>query len=296
MTRRGLTMGPLVAGLLLLSACGAPEARTLPPPSSTSSTEPAPTTTEPDYSLIALEPVPGRAVPTTPITEGSATLRGSVQGPDGPVPDAVVRADRLIRHEDGDVVQRAEARTGPDGTFTLGGIPGGRFRVRAFLPPTFAMESAEVFFLRDGEERELRLVVEAFTGLTVGADSSPASPIVGQGVNLAVRVAQRTVDGDGVAREVPQAGVMVRVDASGWTPLGPNPLQTDGNGVAVFEFQCDAVGTVSATALVGPEQQAFPLEPPPCRPVPTTTTTTTTTSSVPADEDDDDDDDTDSEG
>ncbi len=127
---------------------------------------------------------------------------------------------------------------------------------------------------------------------------------MGQAVNLAVRVSQRTVDGDGVAREVPLPNEPVRVSASGWTSLdgtdgssqttGSSPttgagqsddqtgidrsgVLTDSNGVAVFRFRCDRVTEVSAFAVVGAQQETFPLQPPPCSPVPTTTTTTTTT-------------------
>ncbi len=262
----------------LVPGCSAPEARTLPPPSSTSSTAPTTTTTEPDYSLIALDPVPGQTTTTAPTTTGHTTLQGSVEGPDGPVPGAVVRADRLV----GDAVQRTEVRTAADGTFQATGLPGGRFRVRAFLPGSLAMDDAEVFFIADGETRDLRLLVQAYTGFTVRASTNPAAPIVGDAVNLAVLVAERTVDDSGIAREVPKPGLAVRISASGWTALDDLPVQfTDTDGIAVFEFRCDRVTTVVATAIVGADEEAFPLEPPACAPVPTTTTTTTTSTTVP---------------
>ena len=280
--RRWLTAATAAVAVVAVVAwfatgCSGPEARTLPSPSSTSSTEPTTTTTEPDYSLIALDPVPGRTTTTAPMTAGHTTLRGSVEGPDGPVPGAVVRAERLV----GDAVQRTDVQTAPDGTFTFTDLPGGRFRVRAFLPGSLAMDHAEVFFVPDGETRDLRLIVQAYGGLTVHASTTPATPIVDDAVNLAVLVAERTVDDSGIAREVPQPGLSVRVSASGWTALDDLPVQfTDADGVAVFEFRCDRVTTVVATAIVGPDEEAFPLDPPPCAPVPTTTTTTTPSTST----------------
>lgn len=302
MNRRARIVLVGAVSILLLAAlvdvAQRPEARTLPPPSSTSSTEPTVATTAPDYSRIALEPVPGETTTTAPMTEGSSTVRGSVVGPDGPVPGAVVRAERLV----GDAVQRVDVRTAEDGTYTIDRIPGGRFRVRAFLPPTLAMESAEVFFLEDGTERDLRLVVQAFSGLSVRASTAPTAPFVGQDVNLAVRVAEFTVDDDGVARQVPRPDVAVRVTSSGWARADDrsddddggltNPFEDDddddggggssddvettgADGVALFEFHCDRATNVTATAFVGPDEQPFPLDPPPCRPQPTTTTTTT---------------------
>lgn len=312
--RRPVGISLVLAAGLAFTACGAPAPRMLPPPSSTSSTEAEPTTTRPDYSRIALQPLPGETTTTAPLTEGSATLRGAVVGPDGPVPNAVVRADRLV----GDAVQRTEVRTAADGTYEMAGIPGGRFRVRAFLPPTLIMNSAEVFFLENDAERELRLVVESFTGRTVSAATTPVSPIAGQAVNLAVRVAQRTVGEDGIAREVPSPGVAVRVSATGWTAVGAGRdddedrdeedrdeedrddddtdetpagrlVRTDANGVAVFSFRCTRATTVTVTATVGDDAETVPVDVPPCRPVPTTTTTSTTATSTtaPADADDD---------
>lgn len=290
----------LVLGFLL-STCRDPQPRTLPPPSSTSSTDVVPSTTEPDWSRVTLPVIEGATTTTAPGTAGFVTFRGTVQGPDGAAAGAVVVAERLV----GDVVQRFEATAAADGTFELTGVPGGRYRVRAYLPPILAMAEPEIFFQRDFETRELRLLLEPFTGVVVRASTTPRAPIAGEGVNLAVLVAERRVGEDGIAREVPVPGVVVRISASGWESLDGTPTaSTASNGVAVFQFRCDGVGPVSATATVGagsstptttaPSPAAptttavggtFPLDVPPCSPVPTTTTTTSTTT-----EPDDDDD------
>ena len=273
-----------------------PSGRTLPPPSGTATTEPGPPTTPPDYSRIALEAVPGETTVPPPLAVGRSVLRGTVSGPDGPVPGAIVRADRIVAGG----TQRSDVVTGADGTFTLGSVPGGRFRVRAFLAPTLAMTDAEVFFLTDGETKDLRLQVDQFVGAIVRASTTPSAPIVGQAVNLAVRIADRTVDADGIVRETPRPGETVRVAAAGWTSLDQRPttttsstlipepdrqpadegqpvMVTDGNGVAVFHFRCDRVTAVSASATVGADGQVYPLDVPPCAPVPTTTTAAPTT-------------------
>ena len=289
-----LLLGALIVVFLgaLLGTCRDPEARSLPAPSSTSSTAPTSTTSMPDFSRVALPAIDGATTTTGPATKGSATLRGTVQGPDGPVPGAIVRAERLVD----DIVQPFEVRTGADGTFTLARVPGGRYRVRAFLPPTLVMGDPQVFFQSSFEERELRLVLEPFTGVVVTGDTAPGQPVVGFPVNLAVRVAERQVGEDGIAREVPLAGVLVRVNSTGWTALDDGAtLVTDGDGIAVFRFECDRVGAVTATAVVGDDTPpppppdggpapaptapsgAYPLDVPGCAPRPTTTTTTTTT-------------------
>lgn len=266
-------IGFLLFAGLIVGTCRDPQPRTLPPPSNTSTTATAPPTTDPDFSRVALPEVPGETTTTAPRTTGFATLKGVVQGPDGAVPGAVVRAERLV----GDIVQPFDVRTGADGAFELSGVPGGRYRVRAFLPPTLAMDEPQIFYQPDFEERELRLVVEPFTGLIVRGDTAPQSPIVGYGVNLAVRVTERRVDDDGIAREVPVPGTPIRVIATGWTSLGSDSAITGADGTAVFEYRCDRVGAVSVTAYVGAPEEPFSLDVPGCSPVPTTTTTTSTT-------------------
>lgn len=299
----GVAVVVMVAGLILSTARD-PEPRTLPPPSSTSSTA-APPTSAQDWSLVALPPLDGTTTTTAPRTAGFAAFRGTVTGPDGPVPGAIVVAERIV----GEVVQRFEATAAGDGRYELAGIPGGRFRVRAYLPPALTMTEPEIFFQRAFETRDLDLRVDRFTGPVVRASVNPRSPIDGRGVNLAVLVAERRIGDDGIGREVPVPGIAVRVSASGWTSLDGGLTQaTDGDGVALFQFRCDGTGPVSATAFVGsgsvpvttlpdPAQAptttaptlsgSFPLEVPGCSPVPTTTTTTTTTTVPDGGSDDD---------
>lgn len=265
---------------LLVGACSDNSLQDLPPPSSTSSTQPEVTTTRPDFSTVVIEPVPGETT-TTLATTGDATLRGVVEGPEGPLPGAIVRIERIV----GDAVQVNEVRAGEDGSWTLFGTPGGRFRVRAYLPPTHASTQPQVFYLADDETRELRLRTTEFTGLAVDSTTRPSDPRVGDAVNVAVRIAERRVGDDGLGREEPVAGVTVRIESSGWTPRSEEVAVTGADGMVVFEYRCDRTSTVSAVALVGPEPVRVPLTVPGCGPMTTTTTATTT----PSDDDDDDD-------
>lgn len=301
----------------------APGSGLLPPPSSTAPTSAPETTTTVDYSGVTLPRVAGDISADPLVEKGRSVLHGAVTAPDGLLPGATVRLERLV----GDRVQRIDAVTGEDGRFRIEQVPGGRYRVRAWLAPTFTQPEPEIFFLRDGDEKELSLGTEELEEMVVRASTTPAAPIVGNGVNLAVRVADLSVDADGIAREVARAGIVVRVSVSGWYEIEPGAARaTDDNGVAVFEYSCERVGSVSATAYVGgalpspttttsttsttapddddgngngngpsgirawqdPQQdppptttepdpeQVFPLDVPPCAPVPTTTTTTTT--------------------
>lgn len=251
--------------------CGGPDATLLPAPSSTSSTTPASTTTSPDYSLIALEAFAGQTTTSAPRETGTTTVRGVVVGPDGPVPGAVVRIDRLV----GGSVQRTDVTADENGGFLATDLPGGRFRVRGFLAPDLALLEPALFYVADGGDQEVRLTLERFAGYAAEVGTTPPQPMVGQGVNLAVRIVEWVVDGDGVARQVPVATMPVRLFSSGWTPLDADPYAvTDQDGVVVFQFRCDRVTTVTASITVGEERPVSDTTDPAD---PTTTTTTTTT-------------------
>lgn len=313
-SRARLLLAAITAFGMLITACTSPRGDLLPPPSSTSSTAPAPTT-EPDRPPRALEPLPGETTVPPLETEGRATIRGSVSGPDGGVAGALVRIQRLV----GGQVQQIDVRTDENGGFARDSLPGGRFRVRAFLEPALTMTEPEIFWLPDGDDRDVHLTLERFDETVVSSSTTPPSPIVGEGVNLAVRVARQSVDGNGVVHQSPVPGVRVRVSSSGWTPLGQPVAVTDGGGIAVFRYRCDRAGSVTASATIGAdpalaapdepddgddgddgivtttstttttttapddtaggsgEQQTVSLEVPACAPRPTTTTTTTTT-------------------
>ncbi len=310
-------LAPLGALAVALAACGAPEARTLPPPSSTSSTAPEAPTSSIDLSQVEVPRVPGETT-TTLESFGDAILAGVVGGPEGNLAGAVVRVERLV----GDASQVLEVRTAEDGTWALEGLPGGRFRIRAYQAPELTQVDPVVLFLGDGETRELTLTVAPFVGTEVVAGTTPAAPIVGDVLTLAVRVGRRVVGTDGVGRVEPLVGVAVRVLAVGWDRVdgGPDPeddpgpgpgrgpgrgsadddpsddgasdpdagpgepdpddpdvVVTDEDGIALLTFRCPRVGPVAADAVVGPDGEVFALDVPPCAPRPTTTTSTTTT-------------------
>lgn len=257
----------VVALVLAASACSS-SSNGLPPPSSTSSTVPVPTTVEQDLSAVALDTVPGNTT-TTLLATGTVVLSGTVTGPDGPVVGAVVRVERLV----GSGVQVVDVVSGPDGTWTAERLPGGRVRVRAFLAPTLVTPEPALLYVADGSKERVDLAVEEHSGRTAVAGTTPAQPMVGRSLNLAVRVVDRFVDDAGIGRSTPVGGLAVRVDASGWVADGDPVGTTDADGVVVFGFRCDRAGEVRAMVTLDTGERVE-LAVPPCTSVSASSTTT----------------------
>lgn len=191
--------------------------------------------------------ISGTTVEAVPPNVGTAALGGTVLGPAGPVPGAIVRLERSIMG----TVQALDVAADAAGQWRVTGIGGGRYRIRAFLPPTMASRQAELLLLPAGESREVDLQVEQFGQIGAAMASAPAPANLGQPVNIGVRVTSRVVDGDGFVgtQGVPGASVDVVVSGS-WVRTGLSPAVTDGDGQATVTFTCRQVGTVSATATV----------------------------------------------
>jgi hypothetical protein len=229
-----------------------------------------PPTSAIDYSGVALEGVRGETTTTGVAQSGRTTILGTVTGPAGLVPGATVRIERLVSGED----VRSDVVAGPDGRFELRNVPGGRYRVRAFLAPALAMVTPDVRFLRDGEEHTFDLTLTDQRGVVARAAVAPDPPYLDEDVNLAVVVASRSVDPDGIVRSTPVAGVRVELDGLGmWVLRSESPLRTplqprgatttteapvatstvaftDGAGQVRYELSCSQAGAPGLSLLV----------------------------------------------
>lgn len=257
---------------LVAGACSKGEVAPLPkppkPPDTSSSLPPA------DLSGVPLPTV--RGVTTTtfpPIPGGEATLSGVVVGPDGPVPGAIVHAERIV----GDVFGALDVTTGPDGRWEMKDIFGGRYRLRAWkpAPDNLAATEAEVFFLGGKEKLEFSLRVQRFQGLSFASDIAPRPPLVGERSALVVQLTELSVDANGIVRSVPISGVGVELFGPGeWSVLTTNPVVTGGDGRARWELRCGEEGEQPLSVVLS-DGQSFPVDTPPCTTVPEETTTTT---------------------
>jgi hypothetical protein len=262
----------LVALACLFTASSACSSRGVSPLPDPPTTKVRPSTTSvPDLTGVALREVPGRTTTTVPLAPGQANIKGSVVGPQGPVPDAVVHAERLV----GESLAAVDIGTAPDGSFALPQVKGGRWRLRAFRAPDLALVTPEVFYLEGAETKTLTLKLESYDGVRVSSATAPNPPIVDEPTNLVVQVTLASVDRQGVVRASPVPGVRVELFGAGdWRVDGQNTRLTDQAGQALWQVRCRSSGTQPLSVLVG-DAERFPLTVAACAAAPPPTTTTT---------------------
>jgi hypothetical protein len=267
----------LAVGLLtvILAGCGGVQTLSYPsPPRTTVASVPSPPTFAANLPRVAELAVPGSTSTVAPVMgPGGATLAGTVLGPSGPVAGATVEVDRLV----GDHVAVTETITAADGSWRVGSLLGGRYRVRAWQSPSLAEVTPQIFFVGATQVESVTLQLTAFTGPNIASSFAPANPVVGQIDNLVVQVTNPTVGSDGVVRNLPQVGVAVTLtNGPLWEVFNANPQPTGANGNVLFQVSCQSPGAVSMSAAVG-NGAPVALQLPDCGAAPTTTTTSTTT-------------------
>lgn len=245
-------LGAALATVLLVACSGGGDDDADPTPT----TKAGPTTTAVDRSGIALAGVPGSTTTSIP-DKGTARIGGSVQGPDGLVPGATVRIERLVAGRE----VRTDVVTGPDGRFLLENVPGGRYRIRAFLAPALAQVEPEVAFLRDAEDHSFDLVVTEHSGLVARASVAPELPLLRRPVNLAAVLARVEVDADGIVRATPVPNVSVELAGLGRWVLrddsAPSRPDDDDDGDEDDEATTSSTFGFSTTTTTRPAPSPF---------------------------------------
>ncbi|HUR24257.1 MAG TPA: carboxypeptidase-like regulatory domain-containing protein [Acidimicrobiales bacterium] len=250
--------------IVTLSSCMTSDGRTvepLPPPPSTIA--PPSTTIAPDFSQVALPKVRGATTTTTiSLGPGGAAFKGTVTGPEGPIPNAPVRVERLL----GRAVAATDLVTLPDGTWELPGIKGGAYRVRAWRAPDLALVEPAFIFIGAKQVFPLELKLERYAGPFATAAVAPNPPVVGPPANLAVQLSSRSVDERGFVVSVPLVGAAATLSsATGtWLAVSANPALTDANGRARWDMRCRAAGAQPLSVSIDGAAAPLALTLPPC--------------------------------
>jgi len=263
-------------GAVLLAACShGKEAGPQPTPAAEATTT---STTEPDFSSVKLAGIPGRTTTTLTFGPGQAALTGTVTAGGAGVAGATVRVQRIV----GDREITLDLLTDDLGAWHLDSVDGGRYRVRAWRAPDLTVSQPQLFFLGATDTRLVLLPLEQVQGVGVTGAVAPSPPFLDEPAGLAVTVATRVVDDQGVIRSQPAVSVGVSLtDAGGsWELDSANPVVTDARGEVEWQVKCHAPGPQPLSVTVG--GTAYPLQLPPCtkRPPPTTTTASTSSSTT----------------
>ncbi len=204
-----------------------------------------------------------------------------MSGPSTPVAGATVEIDRLV----GDQVASADVTTARNGTWSLGGVLGGRYRIRAWKVPSLAMTAPVILFVGGLDSRRVDLQTSRFSGPTATASYNPYPALQGQPTAVRVEVSRPTVSAVGRVDFVPTPMVSVSLDGvGGWTVGAPARQRTGAAGTADFVATCLAVGQVPLRVIVS-GRIAVTLPTPACvaapPPAPTTTAPASTTTTSP---------------
>lgn len=267
---------------LLLAGCTGVANLNIPtPPSTVAPPGGVATTVVSDLTGVSLTPVPSAPPLTVVLTPGKASLTGNVIGPSGVVAGATVSIERLV----GAAVGSKTVVTQADGTWTLPGILGGLYRVRAWLAPDLDLTTPQIFLLGATQNMQVSLTLMSYSGQSLSATVSPSPPEVGQVATLIVLATQQTVGADGVVRGTPLSDANIFVSAAGDVVLaGTNPGTSNASGQMQLSLGCSAVGPVGLSASLD-ALTTFPLTVPDCSsfvpPVTIPSTVTTPASSVP---------------
>jgi len=256
------------AATAALAGCGVQTLSYPTPPATARSTVTVGPTFPTNLPSIAEAAIPG-ATTTVPVQigPGAATINGTVLGPNGAVAGATVQADRLV----GDTVTSTQTTTAADGSWSIGSILGGRYRVRAWQQPSLAVTAPQIFFLGGTDVHSMTIQLTAFTGPDVASAIAPGVPVVGATDNLVVQVTNPTVGADGVVRDLPAVGVSVTLtDGPLWSVENGNPLATGAAGTVLFEVSCQGPGASPLSAAAG-GAAPMALSLPDCVAPPTTT-------------------------
>lgn len=226
----------------------------------------------PSPYLIPVPPDTGRVVlpvsfpASTPpgdpasLLGGSAALGGTVLGPTGVVPNAMVRVERHTV----DGLTTLDLVADEFGVWTATNLVGGRYRLRAFVPGELASESVAVFFLA-AEARQIveTPVIEASSNVSLHF-FGPTEILQGTSATVAVSSQFELVDDEGrvVLSPLPSA-IMTAALTGPVSLLSGDLVVADATGAARFLIACDGVGSAALTVTSG-EGKTTSFVLPPC--------------------------------
>ncbi len=208
-------------------------------------------------------PIPTRtaiAAPEPKVQGGTGAISGRVTFDGEPVPQADVQVERII----GDVSSSINVKADAGGRFRAPQLLGGRYRVRAFLPPSLSMRNAEVLFLPENgqaEGLELSLSNESSSKFSGRFQGDVAR--VGSNHTVIIEFRNAQVNSEGIIEDGPVPNELVAITVREPLVVNGSILTTsNANGVARFVVSCSAEGNGRITITSRNQDQNVPV--PPC--------------------------------
>ena len=260
--RSGLVLA-IVLGLGL-AACGSDQGAT--PATTTLAPEPEPTVAVGPSSTVPVtaSTAPGRprTVTTLPadISGGLARIAGTVVGPQGPVPGANIRVERLTGTE----VSVLNITATSNGAYNIPSVRGGHYRLRAWRAPDLLMTQPEAFFLAADEQKSLELRLTNASDLNLQVVTDPPPPLPKEELfNIVVTVYAGKVSSEGLLEGTTRNGLALQFAVGQNLGLqGADRGTTDASGKATFRVKCIGAGPTGADVIVGTTR--IPLTLPTC--------------------------------
>ncbi len=154
---------------------------------------------------IELEPPAGESVS---ISGGEAELSGVVLDDTGAfVPNATVRLERVTSSGSATL----DLLAGDDGAWSANGLPGGRYRVRGFVPNVLRSGDVQVRLLGPEQSTELSLLSVPADDRTKLEIIGPESIMIDTSATIAVVASRQVVDAEGLLVRLPVPGTTISV-------------------------------------------------------------------------------------
>jgi len=200
---------------------------------------------------------------------GETKIEGTVIIDGQPAVGGTVRLERHTSSGTGvrDLFINAEGR------FSARDLPGGRYRVRAWLPGIATMTTSDVFFAESDSDYRRSYSLERIQSEPIIEFANGGTMYVGMTGSFGASVTQHRVDNDGIIVTRPVSGAFVSARFTDYVRLlSSNGQTTDDQGLVVFRLRCERAGSGSVMVTFG--EQVIPVALPDCLTAPPTTPTT----------------------
>ena len=207
--------------------------------------------------------------PAVAMRGGKTKIEGTVSIEGIPAVGGTVR---LERHTSSGIGVR-DLFVNAEGRFSARDLPGGRYRVRAWLPGAATMTTSDVFFAESDSDYRRTYSLERIQSEPIIEFANGGTMYVGMTGSFGASVTQHRVNNDGIIVTHPVSGIFVSARFTDYVRLlSVDSQATNDQGLVVFRLRCRRAGNGSVMVTFG--DQVIPVPLPECLTAPPTTSST----------------------